>query len=548
MGSKTRHTAGPGPDVAQALARGQAFERAGQIADAIRVYRGILAASPRQPQARTRLGTIALNDGDSEAALGHFEKAAKANQKNAGMRANVATVHLRRLEYHKAIPHLKKALALDPGLLIALRNLGECLFMLNDLDGARRWLEKALTVAPDNADLQFDLGRLERATGNMAAADTIYRKLIAAGTQVSKAYSGLAATRKFTGDDPELDDIEMLLKQDRLARQERQNLAFSAGKMAADRDEYERAFGHFETANANYESDPGGDDFAAYIEAMKAAITPDFFRERADFAAQSDRPVFIFGMPRSGTSLVEQILASHPQFDGADELPFFNAACRQLGATVKTPELFAQAATGLTRRDARRMSREYLDVLSHHSRSARRVSDKLPHNFERLWLLALLFPNAAFIHCRRNPVATCVSCYTNPLNEQHAYATDLRALGRYYRLYDALMDHWQAVLPVPVMECEYEAVIADPENLSRKLVAHVGLPWHDDCLSFHENRRAVRTLSGAQVRQPVYQSARAAWRHYEAHLEPLMQALGDLVGGGKEATAGAAGTSHRGRS
>ncbi len=531
MRRNRKQAAGAGLDVARAMARGQGLEQAGRMADAVRVYTGILSLMPRHADARFRLGVIALNEGDTETALLHFEKAARANPKSAAMRANTAMVHMRRLEYHKALPHLRKALSLDPALLNALRNLGECLFMLGDLDGARTWLEKAHAAAPENTDIRFEIGRLERASGNMAEAERIYRDLIARDANVSRAYSGLATSRKFAAGDPELDDIERLLDSDRLSRQDRQNLAYAAGKIAADRNEDDRAFDHFRTANASYSGKFDLDNFAAYVDTIRSTITPEYFAQRQDFGSRSDRPVFIFGMPRSGTSLVEHILASHPDFAGADEVPFFNAMARQLGATAKTAALFPQVAAALTRRDTRRIAKDYLELLAHHSRSTRRVSDKLPHNFERLWLLALIFPDAAFIHCRRDPVANCVSCYINPLNEQHVYATDLEILGRYYRLYDKLMAHWNAVLPVKMLECRYEALIADPETVSRRLVDHVGLPWHDDCLGFHENRRAVRTLSGMQVRQPVYRSSLDGWRRYEKHLQPLLSALGDMNGG-----------------
>ena len=375
------------------------------------------------------------------------------------------------------------------------------------------------------------MGRLERAAGNMARAETIYRDLIGRDVTVSRAYAGLAACRTFSAADGELEEIERILAANDVSRQDRQNLAFSAGKIAADRGEYDRAFGHFRTANANYAGRFDRAAFSAFVDEIKATITVDYFAQRQDLGSAGDRPVFIVGMPRSGTSLVEQILASHPDVAGGGELPFFDAAARRLGATAETASFFPQIAGSLGRRDSRRIARDYLDVLAHHSRHARRVSDKLPHNFERLWLLALVFPRAAFIHCRRDPVATCVSCYINPLNEQHTYATDLATLGHYYRLYDDLMGHWRSVLPVPVMECRYEDLIDDPETVSRRLVAHVGLSWHEDCRAFHENRRGVRTLSGAQVRRPVYRSALAGWRRYENHLGPLKSALGDLYSG-----------------
>lgn len=191
------------------------------------------------------------------------------------------------------------------------------------------------------------------------------------------------------------------------------------------------------------------------------------------------------------------------------------------------PQLL-KAALELNRKDCQRISAAFLDLLKQISPNAQRVVDKTPHNFERLWLLALLFPNAAFIHCNRNPVATCVSCYTNPMLEVHTYSNSLTSLGRYYQLYCDLMDHWRSVLPVKFLEVSYEALVSEPETQSRDLIAAMDLQWEDACLKPQENRRIVRTLSSEQVQHPVSSDSVDSWQRFDRHLDALKTALGDL--------------------
>ena len=231
-------------------------------------------------------------------------------------------------------------------------------------------------------------------------------------------------------------------------------------------------------------------------------------------------------MPRSGTTLIEQILASHPQVHGAGELGFFGHEAARLSAGGKD---IAQAAQSLSPAQSRGIAGDYLKLLSAYSADAARVTDKMPHNFERLWLIALLFPNASFIHCRREAMATCVSCFTQALNHFHTYASDLDKLGRYYRAYEALMAFWRDTLPVTILDVDYEALVRDQENQSRRMIEHIGLEWDDACLQFHKTKRSVHTPSRRQVEQPIHTKAIDGWRRYEPWLGPLFDSLGDLA-------------------
>ena len=236
-------------------------------------------------------------------------------------------------------------------------------------------------------------------------------------------------------------------------------------------------------------------------------------------------PVFIVGMPRSGTTLAEQILASHPQVFGAGELPDIDDISRQLERVVpgnlKYPDCMELAAA-----DTLRAARDgYLRKLADLSSGAHRVTDKMPHNFEHLGLIAALFPNARIVHCIRNPLDTCLSIYFNDFNAGHGYATDLGMLGEHYNEYHRMMMHWKNVLPIKIFDLVYEDIIRDQEQISRQLLAYCGLDWDPACLEFYKNKRTVSTFSYDQVRKPIYTGSVERWRRYEKFLEPLIKAL-----------------------
>jgi len=257
-----------------------------------------------------------------------------------------------------------------------------------------------------------------------------------------------------------------------------------------------------------------------------ATFGAEFFARTDRAGSQSELPVFIVGMPRSGTTLVEQILASHPMVHGAGELDYMRRIMQtlpeRLGVQRPIPECAANIDTAL----AERIAEEHLQHLREHSASALRITDKTPSNFLRLGLIALLFPKARIIHCQRDPLDTCLSCYFLRFGQGQAFAYDLDDLGRYYRDCARLMEHWRRVLPSPLLEVPYEALVADQEGWSRRLIAFLGLDWDDRCLAFYRSERQVKTASVWQVRQPVYASSIGRWRRYAKHLGPLFAALG----------------------
>jgi hypothetical protein len=289
---------------------------------------------------------------------------------------------------------------------------------------------------------------------------------------------------------------------------------------------FDDAFEHFRQANelsgAAFDSKRG----VAATDRLIDTFSADFLAGRSGFGDPSERPIFIVGMPRSGTTLTEQIVASHPKICGAGELEtmfhMVDAVPGLAGANKRYPE----CVRDLTQASARDLARRYLVELNRYSRTAVRITDKMPHNFDKLGLISLMFPRARIIHCRRDPIDTCLSCFMHEFHKQHTYNCDLASLGLYYREYERLMAHWRTALPIALFELRYEDLVADQEAVSRALIEFCGLPWDDRCLEFHRADRSVQTPSAWQVRQPIYTKSVERWRKYQRHLGPLIEVLG----------------------
>lgn len=302
---------------------------------------------------------------------------------------------------------------------------------------------------------------------------------------------------------------------------------FALGNIFRDRGEPAEAFACYRRANAIRDRDfPWtSSDEEAWFEGLTSTFTAPFFDARKGFGVDSERPLFIVGMPRSGTSLIEQIIASHPEVAGGGELSDIRSLA-DAPPSGGTGLPFPRSVMQLTERMSQNLAKRYLGKLDDISSSAKHVTDKLPDNYQYLGIIALLLPRARVIFCRRDPMATCLSIYQQDFTGYHPYAYDLAKLGRRYRNHEHLLDHWRRVLPLRLLEVTYEDVVADQEGQSRRIMEFCGLEWTPQVLDFHRTARPVRTVSRWQVRQPIYRDAVDGWRAYEPFLGPLKDALG----------------------
>ena len=411
-------------------------------------------------------------------------------------------------------------LADDPDCADALYYSGVIATRRRDFAKAEALFARAVAVRPDNGAHHHDLAVMHGIRGRLELAEKHFREAVRLRPDHAESYFNMAGTVKFRRHEPLFDAVEALLARPDLSRQDRCFLHFAAGKMYDDIGAHEAAFAHYHQGNMakGVQGEPVAPEQRAADTV--AAFTRERMAAHAGRGSDSRVPVFVVGMPRSGTSLVEQILASHPQVFGAGELPDIEAIAREVSKRADAPEVFEGFAGSYLRR---------VTALAPESV---RIVDKQPLNFRHLGLIALMFPQAAIIHCRRHPVDTCVSCYFQNFRTQQDYSFDLAYLGLFYRYYRRLMEHWRAVLPRPFLDIGYEDLVADPAGQARRMLDHCGLDWDDACARPERSQRPVDTASLWQVRQPVYRTSVARWRRYERHLGPLLDALGPLAGDG----------------
>jgi tetratricopeptide (TPR) repeat protein len=342
----------------------------------------------------------------------------------------------------------------------------------------------------------------------------------------------LAANGYYDFPQAQVERIQTMLRDPDLPPNDASQLHFALAFLREKQGAYDEAFASYQQANAvqhrlvhetSRAFDPQKHDEA--IDRFIATFTPEVFERVEGFGLDTELPVFVVGMPRSGTTLVEQILSRHPQVFGAGELREIRRLVVKLPSRLGTSEAYPQCIGRLDQSTARAMAEEYLRDIVGRGGQAARVIDKAPLNYLHLGLLAALYPRARVIHCRRDPRDVCLSCFFQYFRRAD-FGWDLGDLGRFYRAYERLMEHWRAVLPVQPFDVVYEDLVAHQEAVSRQLVAFCGLEWDDRCLTFYEGRRPIQTASKLQVRRPIYTTSVGRWRHYEKHLKPLLDALG----------------------
>ncbi|MDT8344687.1 MAG: sulfotransferase [Thermohalobaculum sp.] len=418
----------------------------------------------------------------------------------------------------------------DAGLHVAL---GRCLLRLGDVDAARHAFQAALDLQPDLAEAHFGIGLCLQSTGRFQEAVAAHERALALRPDLHDAHINLAMIQSAKVDQGEIARLEVLLADPDLPADARISLNFAVAKLHQSTGDPDAAFAHFRAGNALKARTLGFDParHTDFVDRCIATFDRDFFAARRGWGAASETPVFILGMPRSGTTLVEQILSAHPDVHGAGELDDFRLLVRDLPARPGTTAGFPDCARALDQTACAALARSHLDSLARRFPPAARVTDKMTGNYLRLGLIAMLLPQATVIHCRRDPLDTCLSCYFQNFANGLSFTYDLGHLGVVYRQYARLMAHWREVLPLRVLDVQYESLVAAPETVSREIVDFCNLPWDARCLAFHQHERQVQTASFWQVRQPIYASSVSRWQAYAHHLGPLREALG-MVGDG----------------
>lgn len=486
------------------------------------------AAAPKDPKVNYLLGIVLSNCGNNQAALNHLLEASRFASGQSEIFAKISEVYAGLERYKEALDAAQKAVQLNPQLSYAQIILGDALRFLHKIDNARDAYKKALGADPAYIDGHLSLYRLETSLGNFAAAEDHLKaafEIEPNNANVVQAILGTGRSREY----PQAVETAVSLLDSSTAgiRQEmRLDLALQIGKHFEKQGDLDKAFQYFNGIRSQYYRPYDVAKRRWQLEQIKQTFDTAFFEKRKDFGITTDRPVFVIGMPRSGTTIVEQAIARHPHATGIGEQNFLLDLQQQIsGSEYATPKLF-EFVMETENKDFKRIGRKYLSIVDKYDRKASRLIDKMPHNFEMLWLIALIFPNAKIIHMHREPADTCSSIYTTPLRRSHSYNISQEVLGSYYGLYVEMMEHWDKVLPGKIHHQSYEALVNDQETQTRALLDYADLPWDPVCLDFQSGERPVFTFSSQQVRQPIFTSSIGRWQKYEPHIKPLLKALG----------------------
>jgi tetratricopeptide (TPR) repeat protein len=486
---------GRSPSVEEDLRRASDFAKQGRLIDAEVEYRTILRLSPENAEGLNRLGELVLVRGDAEAAAALFQTAVAANPLSVAAHRNFGNAFASLERYPESLDHYHKALAIDPKDDATLGRLGDVLRILGRFDEAATAFESAIAIAPGKTGYYLNLG----------------------------------VTRQTTPDDGFLTAVEKHAQSaGQLGPEQQIALNFLLGKLYADLGLMQKSFDHQRVGNALKRQRIVYDEGNALrsFQRIRSFFTPELIESAGGHGYPSDLPVFILGVPRSGTTLVEQILASHPEVFGAGEIvkpmPAIDYGASWAGPASESPAAPQVSAEFLQESGFQIVER--LEALAPH---ATRITDKGMGNFKFAGIFHLALPNARMIHVVRDPVDTCLSCFSIIFAEGwQNQSYELGELGRFYHAYEQLMEHWRRVLPAAAMlEVRYEDLVADLEGQARRMIDYCGLEWNAACLQFHKTARPVRTASTVQVRQPIYRTSVGRWRPQEEVLRPLLAGL-----------------------
>lgn len=433
-----------------------------------------------------------------------------------------------REKFPEAVRILKKSIKLNPLQEEAFNGLGMAYKSLDRSADAIKAFEKALEINPAFAGVLNNMGVAYRELGNFDAAAGCFERALKIDPNTAEAWNGLARTRKFTTAPDNLDQLSELTQSPGMTRLARKHAWFALGKIYDDLGRFDDAFACYQKGNELRLVPADARYPCEFMRDMADVFTADRVRQMPRVTVKRDdpMPVFIIGMPRSGTTLVEQIIASHPKAIGGGELNFFTIEARKRGLDLTDghSSSFFQSIEGITERELRKIRHDFFSNFRAQKKT-RVLIDKTPFNFLYVGMIAMALPDAKFIHCRRDPLDTGLSIFFTDFAKNQPFSTDLSAIGHYTSCYNSLMGHWHKVKVAPVFDVEYEMLIDGQETLTRDILEFCDLPWDDRCLSFHETQRYVSTPSDWQVRQPIYKGSIGRWQHYDRYLKPLRDAL-----------------------
>jgi tetratricopeptide (TPR) repeat protein len=498
-----------------------ALRARGQLVASIASYRRGLDIEPDHADVHGNLGDALTELGQLDAAVESYRRALEIKPDYPELLNNMGNALKELGQLDAAVACYRRALEIKPHYAEVLCNLGNALRNQGRSAEAETCWRKALDIKPDMTDAMISTAGILIDEGKFPEAEELMQRAIATEPGNTQAWAGIVRCRKMTRDDDAWLAAALKLAGNNLSPRQEHFLRFAIGKYYDDVKDFEQAFVQYRRANEL--SKRLGNKYdrrqvTQTVDMLIHAFDREWINRKRIDANQSARPVFIVGMPRSGTSLAEQILASHPAVFGAGELVFWHSCL--------TADYLHSLAGPSSNHALRKTADDYLELLARHSSETLRVVDKMPPNFMWLGVIRAAFPNASIIHMQRNPIDTCLSIYFQNFRSTHSYANDLEDLAHYYTEYRRIMEHWHASFPTDtILHLPYEGLIDEQETWSRKLIEFIGLPWDERCIDFHLTERIVGSASNWQVRQMINRTSVERWRNYEKHVGPLISLI-----------------------
>ncbi len=501
---------------------GAAYRAVGKLAEAANCLQQSLRLAPGSVPALTNLGNVYIETGEYQAAVDCYQRAVQTDPTHLNAVLNLG-IALRLSGFiHEAILKFQHVLTVQPTSAEALLNLGIAMTQLGKLDTAAACYRQCLKLSPRLDDAAANLAALRAQQGDFSQAWRLVREVLEHNPHHGTSYAVLSQLHSSAFTEADAKQLEVSLDRNRVPHSQQSAAHFSLGRYYERDEDYGQAWSHFELANQRRHARFDPAVHRKFVGDLIETFQANVFRQSND-SSDSTRPVFVVGMPRTGTSLVEQIVSSHPDAYGCGELDEMERISKSISQAHPSSK-YPQACLHLSDEQLAQYASRYLGRVNMLNDASRRAVDKLPDNFLHLGLIAMLFPQAKVIHCRRHPLDTCLSCYTQ--NFQFvSYSCDLQHLAMYFAEYRRLMRHWREVLPLDILDVDYESVVRCPEVEIRRLIDFCGLAWDDRCLAFHETSREVRTPSCWQVRQPIYHRSIGRWKQYSERLQPLVATL-----------------------
>jgi len=516
-----------------AIVKGSELQREGKSDEAIEIFSDILKKNPNSVNALRHLA-VAYWQGSKRMDDAHalLRRATEIAPDYTGAWLTLGALFMQMNKFVEAIDAFTKAADLEPRNSEAWVGLGNANSRAMYPEKAITAFEKALELNENSPQTLSSYAWDLKTIGDQGAALKAYRRAIKTKPSFGPAYWSMANLKIFNFADQEIEEMLQQVEGEELNEVEDVHFRFALGKAMEDKKDYEKAWHYYHTGNQRQrmlvEYEPL--ELEKRFTAIRTVFSKTLVQERAGAGFDAPDAIFIVGLPRSGSTLVEQILASHSQVEGTSELPVLGRIAESIGRYRTDGVRYPQAAVELRDKDFRGYGKQYIDDSKRHRLTDKPLfTDKLPNNFPSMGLAHLIMPNAKIINARRHPFDSCLGGYKQLFGAGQNFTYDMLDLAHYYQQYDAMMKHWHEVMPGKVLDVHYEVTVTDLEGQVRRILEHCGLPFEESCLRFHETERAVKTASSEQVRQPIYTGALGTWRRYEEHLQLWQDQLGDIV-------------------